>query len=207
MRVIMVARFAAQKDHRTLIEALRSVPDAELDLVGDGPDLDVVRSYTREIGMADRVRFLGARDDVAALLAGADVFVLRSHWEGFPLSTLEAMRAGLPVVVTDVGGAAEAVEDGVTGFVVLPRDPAALEKRLHLLASDRDRRLVMGRAGRERFVAGYRFHHMFAKTLEVYEAAIAPRRHPVRRGERIPGGGFERISCVGVTAKDATSGG
>lgn len=206
MRVIMVARFAAQKDHRTVIEAMRGVDGAELDLVGDGPDLETARSFAREAGVADRVRFLGVRDDVAALLARSDAFVLSSHWEGFPLSTLEAMRAGLPVIVSDVGGAAEAVVDGVTGFVVPPRDPGALRDRLRKLVAEPERRMEMGRSGRKRFVAAYTFGHMFDRTLEVYDAAIAAGRHPGRRGARIPDGGFELMAPVAATAKDTTGG-
>ncbi len=206
MRAIMVARFAAQKDHRTVIEALRGVEGAELDLVGDGPDLESARSFAREAGVADRVRFLGARDDVAALLARSDVFVLSSHWEGFPLSTLEAMRAGLPVIVSDVGGAAEAVVDGVTGFVVPPRDPGALRDRLRELVAAPERRMEMGRSGRNRFIAGYTFSRMFDRTLEVYDAAIAAGRHPGRRGARTSGGGCELVAPVAATAKDMTGG-
>lgn len=206
MRVIMVARFAAQKDHRTLITAMRGVDGATLDLVGDGPDLDAMRTYAEEVGMADRIRFLGARDDVAALLAGSDVFVLSSNWEGFPLSTLEAMRAGLPVVVSDVGGAAEAVVNGVTGFVVRPRDVDALRRRLATLASDPVRRAAMGRAGRERFVARYTFAHAYTKTVGVYEAVIAAGRHPARGGRRIDRGGFGLTTAAAATAKDGSGG-
>ncbi|MER3485301.1 MAG: glycosyltransferase family 1 protein, partial [Chloroflexota bacterium] len=135
-RVITVARFAPPKDYRTILHALQWVPDVLLDCIGDGPLLPEMRSLARELGVADRVRFLGRRDDVPRLLAGAHVFVLSSRSEGFPLATLEAMRAGLPVVVTEVGGAPEAVVPGITGYIVPPGDPEALRLRLRQLAAD-----------------------------------------------------------------------
>ena len=87
---------------------------------------------------------------------------------GLPASTLEAMRAGLPVIVSRVGGAAEAVTDGTTGFVVAPRDRDELSVRLRDLAAHPDRRAAMGAAGRERYRREFTFDRMYDETLSVY---------------------------------------
>lgn len=169
-RLIMVARFEVQKDHGTLLEALARLDDRAwtLDLVGDGPRRRIVERRARELGLADRVRFLGHRDDVAELLADAQLFVLASRWEGFPRSILEAMRAGLPVVASDVGGVSESVADGDTGRVVPPEEPDALAGPLQELLSESRERARMGRAGRERYEERFTFERMFEETLQVY---------------------------------------
>ena len=206
LRAIMVARFAVPKDHRTVIAALRDVPGVILDLVGDGPEMPAVQQYVNELGLGDRVNFLGNRDDVPAILARSDIFVLSSDREGFPLSTLEAMRAGLPVVISKVGGAPEAVVPNRTGFLVAARDVAGFRDALNLLANDPERRRAMGRAGRARFDTEYSFPTMLAETLAVYEAVLAERRHPSRTERRIEPNAFELIQPVAVSAKDTTGG-
>src|SRR5699024_6423825 len=101
-----------------------------LDLIGDGPLKDAIATLATDLGLWERIRFLGQRHDVAEHLARAQVFLLLSNWEGLPLSILEAMRAGLPVIASDVGGCNEAVVDGETGFVVQRGDVDALRERL-----------------------------------------------------------------------------
>ncbi len=173
LRIVMVARMDRQKDHATLLRAIRDIDGVHLDLIGEGPGEASVRALTREVGVANRVHFLGQRHDVAEVLAKAHLFALISHWEGFPRSTLEAMRAGLPVVVSDVGGAAEVVEDGVTGHVVPRGDVAAVRERLANLVSQAVLRREMGTLGRRRFEAAFTFDHMFARTLALYGEILA----------------------------------
>jgi glycosyltransferase involved in cell wall biosynthesis len=112
-RLVMVARFGPQKDHGTLLRALAGLRDHswELDLIGDGPLMGRMQSLAASLGIGGRVRFLGQRMDVERLLASAQVSLLVTNWEGFPLSILEAMRAGLPVVATSVAGIGESVRD------------------------------------------------------------------------------------------------
>jgi glycosyltransferase involved in cell wall biosynthesis len=176
-RVITVARFAPPKDYRTILLALQGVPDVLLDCVGDGPLLPEMRALARELGVADRVRFLGHRDDVPRLLAGAHAFILSSWSEGFPLATLEAMRAGLPVIVTEVGGAPEAVVPGITGYTVPPGDPEALRWRLRQLVADPGLRAALGAAGRKRYEERFSFDRMYEATLALY-ASLATRQAP-----------------------------
>lgn len=170
MRVVMVARFAPPKDHDTLLRTIGEVAGVELDLVGDGPGLPAAQALACQLGLAERVRFLGRRQDVPELLARAHVFVLSSRSEGFPLSTLEAMRAGLPVIVSAVGGAPEAVADGVSGYIVPRADVAALRDRLAALAADPARRAGIGAAARRRYEHRFTFDRMYAETLGVHQA-------------------------------------
>lgn len=180
-RIVMVARFAEQKDQRLLVEALAGIDlPFRLSLVGDGPRRGEVESLVRALGVGERVEFLGERDDVAAILARSSAFVLASNWEGFPLSTLEAMRAGLPVIVSDVGGAAEAVTEDVTGFLVRQHDRAGLRARLSVLLGDSHLRGRMGAAGRRRYEAEFTLTHMLDRTAMVYEAAVAEGRRGLR---------------------------
>jgi glycosyltransferase involved in cell wall biosynthesis len=173
VRLVMTARYDRQKDHETLFRALTSLPDVQLDLIGDGPDRSATEALAEQLGIAGQVRFLGQRLDVGQHLARAHVFVLSSRWEGFPRSTLEAMRAGLPVVVSRVGGAAEAVDDGRSGFVVDPGDREQLAERLRDLVHKPTLRASMGAASRARYETEFTFDRMFVKTFAVYEQALA----------------------------------
>jgi glycosyltransferase involved in cell wall biosynthesis len=121
------------------------------------------------------VNFLGFRRDVSARLAAAQVFLLTSKWEGFPRSILEAMRAGLPVVATDVGGVQESVVDGVTGFVIPRGDTAHLRECMHKLIIDADLRVRMGEAGRTHYENNFTFDHLVKKTTKLYEVVLERR--------------------------------
>ncbi|KRB81841.1 glycosyltransferase family 4 protein [Noviherbaspirillum sp. Root189] len=185
-RIVMVARFAAPKDYETLLRAaaLFQPQDLRVECVGDGPDLVASRSLAKELGVEDRVIFHGARSDVAALLSDADIFVLLSRWEGLPISILEAMRAGLPVIASRVGGVPEAVEDGVTGILLERNDAGALADALRSLISDPPRRRAMGIHARQRFLAHFSAERMVQQTQQIYaqctaDIHIAPEPHGV----------------------------
>lgn len=175
LRVVMTARFAMPKNQKNLIQAAALVNNVELLLVGDGPQLNAAKSLAYELGISDRVQFLGNRSDVPEILAQADAFALISDYEGFPISTLEAMRAALPVIVSDVGGAAESVMPGVTGFVVPKGDVQAIADALKILAEQPERRESMGIAGRARFLSRYQEKDMIDKTFRVYEEVLSER--------------------------------
>ena len=129
-----VTRLCRQKDPETLVRAARLMaelqPDARLVVVGDGPLRPQVERLLDELELRDHVTLLGRRSDVEALLPGFDAFVLSSRWEGLPRVIVEAMAVGVPVVSTDVGGIAEAVEDQVSGLLVPPGDAVALANAL-----------------------------------------------------------------------------
>jgi glycosyltransferase involved in cell wall biosynthesis len=187
-RLVMVARFEEQKDHSTLFRALARLTQHPwtLELIGDGPLLDEAREQVRALGLADRVEFAGARHDVAQRLARAQLFLLISHWEGFPRSILEAMRAGLPVVASRAGGAAESVEHGVTGAVVRPREVGELARALEPLLVDSSLRERLGAAGRWRYEASFTFERMLGHTLGVYEQVLAARAGTLRQPALTP---------------------
>lgn len=174
-RIVMIGRFQEQKDHKTLLTSLVPLKGRpwHLDFVGDGPLQEDVRDFAAQQGLSDRVSFLGERSDVAEILAAAHLFVLSSNWEGFPRSILEAMRAGLPVVSSDVGGCRESVQHEVTGFLVGRKDSSALSIALGTLLENAELRTRMGQAGRERFVGEFSFEAMYSRTTKLYESVLA----------------------------------
>ncbi len=166
-----VARFEAPKDHATLLRALAGLRDLswQLDLVGDGPLQDDMRLLAASLGIADRIRFLGYLPDPSQVLAEAQVFVLSSRSEAFPRSILEAMRAGLPVIATDVGGVSEAVVHEATGLLCPPNDPAALSGLLRRLIENGDLRQRFGSEGRLIYSKRFRLETMVETTVALYE--------------------------------------
>jgi glycosyltransferase involved in cell wall biosynthesis len=151
-RIVAVGRLAAPKDPVTLVRALAAVHGAPFSaqIVGDGPERPAVEREIRVAGLEHAVELTGERHDVPQLLADADVFVLSSRSEGAPISILEAMAAGLPVVASNVGGVAEIVEDGATGVLVPPGEPTALAAAIAPLLADATLRVRLGDAGRTR---------------------------------------------------------
>ncbi|ATY86365.1 glycosyltransferase family 1 protein [Kyrpidia spormannii] len=176
-RIVMVARFARPKDQSLLIRALEGLNgEFSLSFVGDGPTRREMEALTANSSICHRITFLGARADVAELLAKAHVFVLTSNWEGFPISILEAMRAGLPVVASDVGGVCEAVVDGETGYLVPRGDEVTLRDRLKRLITNPDLRTRMGQAGRRRYEQHFTLDKMLNRTWQVYEEVLREHR-------------------------------
>lgn len=175
-RLIAVGRLAAPKDWSTLLSALTSLDSeafAELAIVGDGPERERVEDELARRSLEGRVRLLGERDDVPRLLAEADVFLLASRSEGLPLSVIEAMAAGLPIVASDVGGLKELVRDGETGVLVPPGDPVALAEALRPLLANRELRRRLGRAGRARAKALFDLSGFRRAHLELYRRELA----------------------------------
>lgn len=170
-----VARLAPQKGLATLLRAfalleeqLAGAFDLRLVLVGDGPLLSELKTLARQLGIDRRVIFTGMRRDIPELLHSFDIFVLPSLTEGLPLTVLEAMAAGLPVVASRVGGIPEAVLDGQTGFLVPPGHEAALAGKLGHLVQQPEWRCRMGAAGRQRVLAEFTARSMVRKTERLY---------------------------------------
>jgi glycosyltransferase involved in cell wall biosynthesis len=176
VRMAMIARFEPQKDHSTLLYALAGLRHEQwhLDLIGEGPLMPQARELSRRLGLGDRVQFWGERMDVAARLAEVQVALLITNWEGFPRSILEAMRAGLPVISSSVGGVGESVRDGETGFTVPRGDIEALRERLLLLLTDPDLRTRMGRRAREYYEHNFTLARMVQRTMAIYQETIIP---------------------------------
>jgi len=175
VRIVCVARFSEQKDHGTLLRALNLLPQVnwELVLIGKGPLMENVRNLALTLGVEDKVSFLGERNDVEEILSSSDIFVLPSNWEGLPLSILEAMRAGLPVIATDVGGVSEIITNDINGYLVPKKNIDILQNRLSQLLSSADLRSRLGENGKKTFEENFSFEEMYHKTLCVYESVIS----------------------------------
>jgi glycosyltransferase involved in cell wall biosynthesis len=152
--IVSVARLEPQKNPLGLIEAfargLRDDARWRLLLAGDGSLRESAREHAQQLGIGERVHFLGVRADVPELLAACDLFALASDWEGSPLALIEAMASGLPVVATAVGGVPELVEHGTAGLLAPPRDAPALAESLAALAQDPQRRESFAGCARQR---------------------------------------------------------
>ena len=174
-RLVMVARFQAQKDHASLLRALGGMRDRswELDLIGNGPLAEDMQSLAASLGLDGRVHFLGRRTDVDQLLSRAQISVLATNWEGFPLSILEAMRAGLPVVASAVGGVSESVRDEETGYLVPRGDVDRLRDRIGRLLDAPALRARLGSQGRARFEQHFTLQASVDKTIAVYREVLA----------------------------------
>ncbi len=169
LRVLFVANLIPRKGLHTLLAALDRLPRDRWRLTVVG-SLEVDRDYVRRLrrwirarNLEDQIRFLGALPgaQVARQMESADVLAVPSAYEGFGIVYLEAMGHGLPVIAGAHGGARDVVEEGVTGYLVPPEDPAALAGRLQALLSEPERRIAMGRAGRARSLA----HPTWAESL------------------------------------------
>jgi glycosyltransferase involved in cell wall biosynthesis len=152
LTLICVARLDPLKSHDLLVRSLAALRsqglDTRLRIVGDGPTRAAVEDEIARLNLGDRVELLGVRSDVPDLLATADIFVLPSMAEGLPMTVIEAMACGLPVIASDVGGVSELVASNVNGLLVHARNQQALTDALRLLVTDAGLRRRMGAAGR-----------------------------------------------------------
>ena len=168
--VVIVSRLVRHKGYPELLAAFRDVPGAELWIVGErlvsdhGADMEAVFA---SVGVGERVRRLGYRRDVADVLAAADVFTLPSHFEGLPMSVIEAMLTGLPVVATDIRGPREQVVPGETGVLVPAGSVGPLAVALGRLVADAGLRTRMGAAGRARALSLYTERAVVERTLDL----------------------------------------
>lgn len=172
-RIVMVARFAPQKNQQLLLQALAKVDTPfHLTFVGDGPTRAAAEQMAAELGLGQRVEFLGLRKDTEQILAASHIFVLSTNWEGFPITILEAMRAGLPVIATDVDGVREAVRHGQTGDLVPRGECQPLAESLAKLLRDSSLRARLGAAGRSLYDREFTRPVMLGKIAGVYRDAV-----------------------------------
>ena len=179
----IVANLIPYKGHGDLIDALGQAapvicrPDWHMLVVGRDDGIGAALQERRgSSACADHISFLGARDDIPGLLDASDVGILCSHEEGFANAILECMAAGLPMIVTRVGGNAEAVIDGETGLVVPPRDSKTLATAIVQLANDRALRTRFGAAGRQRVVTQFGVQRFIDSHRALYDALLAGKR-------------------------------
>lgn len=174
---IHVGRFSEQKNHALLIRAfsraLGRMPNMTLLLVGDGELKGKAEVLVKELGVQQRVRMLGIREDIASLLFASDLFIFSSDWEGLPLTVIEAMAAKLPVVSTRVGGVPDLVEDGRSGYLVEKGDERGLAEAIMRVAEDPNGAKGMGEEACK--VAQDRFD--ISRTTAEYEGLYASLLH------------------------------
>jgi glycosyltransferase involved in cell wall biosynthesis len=174
--ITVVSRLVRHKGYPELLAAMAGVP-AELWVVGERLESDHgenMEPYFAASGLGDRVRRLGYRRDVAAILAASDIFVLPSHFEGLPMSVIEAMLSGLPVVATDIRGPREQIVEGETGFLVPAARVAPLAAALLRLVEDASLRAQFGKASLRRATALFREDIVTGQTIDLLEAHMRP---------------------------------
>jgi glycosyltransferase involved in cell wall biosynthesis len=184
VQVVSVGRLAAPKDFPTLIAAVARLPEgrAHLRLFGDGPLRGELEAQTSALGIGAAVDFAGEVPDARPHLEDAEVFVLASLSEGMPVSVLEAMAAGLPVVASAVPGLEEVVLEGETGFLTPPGDSAALAARLGQLVDDPSLRRALGDAGRARAEEHFSLPAWRGAHFSLYRSLLAGRDRSTEAG-------------------------
>ena len=198
-----IARLHPEKGLAFLLDAApkiaSAVPDVRFMLVGDGPLREELEAHARRVGVAARVDFMGARDDARQLIPGFDVLALPSISEGTPLTIVEAMLAGVPVVATAVGGVPEQVEDHETGLLVPPRDAKALAVAVVQTLTDQALARRIAEAARARAETEFSHKKVIAQIAAVYAAAA-----PALAGQPRPPGrqGHPRTNQIAVGARD-----
>ncbi|GAI95781.1 unnamed protein product, partial [marine sediment metagenome] len=175
-----VAHIQPQKGHQYLVQAAKLVleqqPDVTFVIVGGEKAKGGIRELeelAQRLGIRDRVIFTGFRHDALHVMAGFDIFVLPSLWEGFGIVLLEAMALGKPVIGTSVGGIPEVVDDKVDGFLVEPYNPAQLAARIVELLRDEALRNSMGQKGMHKVRGKFSIQEMVKRVEQVYLSTIS----------------------------------
>ena len=174
-----LGRLTEQKDYGTLIlsavEVLKKTNNCEFFIAGEGLLKDALLQLVREHGVDDSFHFVGYREDIGSLLKLMDIFVLSSLSEGLPMAMLEAMAAGLPIVVTRVGGIPQVVINNQNGQLVDKDNPQQLAEALLALVKSKEKRSLTGNNARKTILAKYSMHQMTQKHIELYNSIISRR--------------------------------
>ncbi len=172
---VAVGRLHLQKDYRTLIDAVANLGDIGIPYVvliaGQDAGLEsALKERVQELGLMEKIQFLGPRKDVEKLLSIANAFVSSSAWEGLPNAVMEALASGVPVVATRVGGVPELIEDGHSGFLVQAGDPVGLSKAMsRLMSLPAETRITMGKSGRDHVLSNFGIQAVVDRWEELFE--------------------------------------
>ena len=184
-------RITEQKGLTYLVQAapriIEKIPNVKFAIVGDGPLLEDLKRQSRDAGLGEHVLFPGYRRDVPELISSFDLYALPSLWEGLPLALLEALAIGKPIVATRVGGNAEIVEDGVNGFIVEPRNPAALADAIVRALTDDDFKASVREVNKAKFMEQFREDVMVRNHAKLYERLATSDKTLNRRGRSAVG--------------------
>jgi len=180
-QVAIVARLSPEKDHMTLLQACSEIKSRgipfKLKVIGDGVLRKELELATERLSLSNEILFLGLQYDIPLQLQAVDVFVLSSLKEGMSLTLLEAMASSVPIVATNVGGNPEVVADGVTGFIVPPKDSVAMANKIIELLSGLELRTKMGNAGRKRVEELFDFTKTVAEYERIYDENLSEREN------------------------------
>jgi glycosyltransferase involved in cell wall biosynthesis len=168
----IVGRLEPQKDHKTFFEAAaqikQSIPQARFLIVGDGSLREELISRARDLNLSSSVMFCGIRKDIPAVMAAMDLLVFSSLWEGLPVTLLEGMASGLPIVSTAVGGVPGTVVNNETALLVSSENPGALANACLTILQDKKLAQRLAAAGKKRVAEKYSMHSMISCTAELY---------------------------------------
>lgn len=169
VQLVMVARFDAPKDQELLIKAMAMVksPNWALTFVGDGPNLNSCISLAQKLDLSKQLKFVGHSDNIAEHVNSSHIFILLSHWEGLPLTILEAMSAALPIIASNVGGVAETF-DPSCGILVDNNDISSIASEIDNLIINTNLRNKMSRASLLRYEEKFSSEMMLSKTELIY---------------------------------------
>ena len=184
LKLVSVARFSHPKNNMQLIRAVEQINklysgSLQLNMVGDGPLLSEAQAYVTSHKLENEVHFLGSRTDVDDILNQNDIFCLISNYEGLPISIIEAMRAGMPIIASNVGGVNELVQDGVNGFLIPRGNISELVEKLKYILDHKELIKFMGEASRKIYEEEYTADRMNQKILSVYNDVIAVHKKKV----------------------------
>lgn len=172
LNIIVVARFSPPKKNKKILHCLRNMLDIGLKItvtfVGSGPQLEQAKAEAKNLHLGKKAFFLGPRTDVEKLLMKFDAFLLLSNWEGFPISIIEAMRAGLPIIASDVGGIRESVDDNENGWLI-DRDDDNFNNVLRNIIHEPNALIVAGMKSRRKYLNEFTIDKMMKKIDEVYK--------------------------------------
>jgi glycosyltransferase involved in cell wall biosynthesis len=173
---VCVARFSPQKNHALLLKAFAqgpaSDPNAHLILVGDGVLREQLQEQAKDLGLLGQIHFLGLRSDIPDVLGAMDVFALSSDWEGNPLSVMEAMASGLPILSTAVGGVPDLFASGKQGLIVQPGDVQGFSDAMAWLLRNREARQYLGMAAARRARENFDVSTMVRAYEELYDNLV-----------------------------------
>ena len=174
--ILTVARLDQQKGLSTLLEAAAQVPEAVFAVVGEGPERSALEEQRQKLGLENRVIFAGFRQDIPAWLGHCNLFVLPSLYEGVPISLLEAMAAGKPVIASAIPGNQEAVTHAETGWLVPSGDSGALVKAIQLLLADQNLAQRLASAGQARVQSEFSSQAINQQVVQVYTELLEESR-------------------------------
>jgi glycosyltransferase involved in cell wall biosynthesis len=182
LNYLHIGRFSPQKNHKLLIKAFekvkKAIPEAMLTLVGDGEEVEEIHQLVNTLQLQNSVHFLGLQDNVYPILNQADVFVLSSSYEGMPMTIIEAMGTGLPVVSTDVGGISSMIENNKEGLLTKVNEKSFADAMIQM--RDSEQRKKMGNKGREKAKKFFSVETMTKHYVDLYSSRVNQKRRTKR---------------------------